>query len=571
MMTNDPLTFAALAAEANPAFLVSWWKPLLVALPFIGWARIVSSVYDPDARRFLLGAPVWNGIHITMGLAALGVVLFFPNFLIGFPLMVLILLADLAAYALKRNASHKVPEDLKWSLNLSQIKAQMESRKEAKLARNVTLVFRGPKGVVKPPERGTPEYDVRVAAEALLLDAVGARATRVSIAPGADGNYNVSLTIDGVRRNADPVPSERALAIIDFLKAAAGLDVKDRRRKLRADMAIEQEGVQRALRLATSGSSGGVVMTIIFDPESQVGHQVEDLGLTPKQMDELKAVLLEQQGVVLLASPPANGRTATLYALIRDHDAYTQNIQTLELEPSATLEGVKQNVFDPAKAESTDYATTLRSILRRDPDVVFVAELPDTATAAEIVRADQERTRTFIALRADTALTAVQAFAKAVGDPKKTADALTGVIAVRLIRKLCQNCKVEYVPQPEMLKKLGTTPDQTKRLFKRGGQVLIKGKEDVCPVCQGSGYFGQEGCYEVYQIGAEERQPLASGDLVGLRNALKRKRLPSIQESAVLKALSGVTSVEEVARITGGGSKRKAPAKSGAATKAAAQ
>ena len=558
-MTNESLTLATLAVDADPVYLVSWWKPILVAIPFMGWAWVVSSIYDRDARRFLIGASIWNPIHMAMGLVAIGVALLFPNFLIGFPLMIVILGVDLGAYAFKRNASHRVPDDLKWSLDISKIKAQMDARKEAKLAKGVTLGFRGPSGLVTPPERGTPEYDVRIAAEALVIDAIGARASRIGIAPGADGNYNVALTIDGVRRTADPIPAERALAIIDFLKGSAGLDIKDRRRKLRADIAIEQGSVTRPLRLATSGSSGGVKMTITFDPESQVAHQIEELGLTAKQMDELKAIILQQEGVVLIASPPANGRTATMYALVRDHDAYTQNIQTLELEPSSHIEGIRQNVFDPMNSDATDYATTLRSLLRRDPDIVFVAELPDVETAKEIVRADHERTRTFVALRAETAMSAVQTFIKAVGDSKSASDALTGVIAVRLVRKLCQNCKAEYTPKPEMLKKLGTTPERTKNLFKRGGQVLIKGKEDVCPVCQGSGYFGQEGVFEVYQIGAEERPPLANGDLSAFRNALKRKRLPSIQEAAVHKALTGVTSVEEVARITGGGTSKRKP------------
>ncbi len=564
-MTNAFLTLTTLAVDADPVFLVSAWKPILIVIPFIGWAWVVSTVFDSDARRFLIGAKVWNPVHIGLGLLALGVVLFFPNFLIGFPLMLVILGADLVAYALKRNASHRVPEDLKWSMNLAKIKEQMNERKEAKLAKGVTLGFRGPNGLVAPPERGTPEYDVRIAAEALLIDAIGARASRIGIAPGKDGNYNVALTIDGVRRAADPIPAERALSIVDFIKGCAGLDVKDRRRKLRAKVAIEQGATSRPLLVATSGSTDGVKMTVIFDPESQVNHRIEELGLMPKQLDELKAIILQQEGVVLLASPPANGRTATMYALARDHDAYTQNIQTLEIEPSTSIEGIRHNIYDPMSGDATDYATTLRSILRRDPDVVFVAELPDVDTAKEIVKADQERTRTFVSLRAESALTAVQTFAKAVGETKPVSDALTGVIAVRLIRKLCANCKVEYTPQPEMLKRLGTTPEKTKSLFKRGGQVLVKGKEDICPVCQGSGYFGQEGVFEVYQIGSEEKQPLSNGDLSGFRNAIKRKRLPSIQEAAVYKALTGVTSVEEVARITGGSSS-KSKKKTGASS-----
>jgi type IV pilus assembly protein PilB len=110
---------------------------------------------------------------------------------------------------------------------------------------------------------------------------------------------------------------------------------------------------------------------------------------------------------------------------------------------------------------------------------------------------------------------------------------------------------VGYAPTPDMLKKLGVTDaKQVPQLFKKGGQVLIKNKPEVCPVCAGIGYFGCEGVFEVYRFGLEEREMIAQGDLAALRAQLRKRNLMSLQQAALKKALTGLTSVEEVTRVT---------------------
>src|SRR6185503_9210606 len=198
----------------------------------------------------------------------------------------------------------------------------------------------------------------------------------------------------------------------------------------------------------------------------------------------------EEKGVVLLATPPDGGRTTTLYTIVGMHDAYTKNVQTVEIEPQAVLEGIRVNKFEPDK-EGAEFSTTVRSVLRRDPDVVGVAELPDANTAKEISKSDVERTRVYVAMRADSALAAMQGWVKAVGDAKAAGACLHGVIAQKLLRRLCPNCRVGYPPSAEMLKKLGIPEGKVQQLFKKGGQVLIKNKPEICPVCHGVGYQGQ--------------------------------------------------------------------------------
>jgi general secretion pathway protein E len=290
-------------------------------------------------------------------------------------------------------------------------------------------------------------------------------------------------------------------------------------------------------------------ITLMIDPEEAVKRKIKDVGLLDSQMEELKAIVQEEKGTVVLGAPPDGGRTTTMYSIVGMHDAYTKNVQIVETDPQASLEGVRSNKFE-AEKEGSEFSTTVRSVLRRDPDVVAVAELPDANTAKEVARADKERTRTYVSVRADNALGAIQTWVKAVGDPKSAAEALHGVLAQKLLRKLCPNCRVAYPPSAEMLKKLGIPEGKVQQLFKKGGQVLIKNKPEICPVCQGGGYYGQTGIFEVYRIGPEDRELIASGNLAGLKAQFRKRQLPTIQQAAIRKAIEGTTSVEEVMRVT---------------------
>ena len=552
--------------------LLSPWKPFLVLLPFIGWAWVVSTIYDKDSARWYFKRRVWNLGHILAAAAAIAVILVAPTFLIGWPVATLVLVADLALYAILRNKDDRVPAQHKWSFSITDMKSRSEARQAAKLQKNVELTLRGPDGVMPAPAKESPEYEIRIAAERILIDAQDGRAVRFEIRPVDPQNYGVVFLVDGVGQAGPTLSRDQATKVITLFKTAAGLDITDVRRKQQADLAVERAGGRTALRLTTSGTAGGMALRGQFEPEEQVKRTLDDLGLRPNQRTEIEAIISDRQGVVLIAAPPYSGRTTTLYALLRQHDAYTTNVQTVELEPIGMIEGVRHNKFDPLE-EGAEYSTTIRSILRRDPDVLAVAELPDQATAIETTRADLERTRVYVGLNADNSLAAIQTYLKAAGDAQAVGKAVHGVIAQKLIRRLCPNCKVEYQPAPEMLKKMGVKPGAVNALFRKGGQVLIKNKPDTCPMCQGTGYFGQEGVFEVFRIGPEERSLIAALDLVGLRAALQKQSLPTIQESALRKALEGVTSVEEVARIAASGQPRKkkptqpsadpAPAKAG--------
>jgi general secretion pathway protein E len=355
--------------------------------------------------------------------------------------------------------------------------------------------------------------------------------------------------VDGVRQAGDTMPAADAAKLMNFWKGAAKLDVADQRKRQQAEVSIERGENRKKVRITTIGSQTGPRMTFLVDPEGQVRRKKDHLGLLEPQAKELEAIVADAQGLVLLAGGPDSGRTTTMYSVVKMHDAYTKNVQTIELDVQDAIEGARQNKWDP-QAEGPEFSTLVRSILRRDPNVVGVAEVPDQATAKEMAKAEIDRTRVYASIKADNALTAIQLWLKAVGDPELAAKGLHGVVAQKLLRKLCVNCRVAYQPSADMVKKMGLPPDKIKQLFKKGGQVLIKNKPEVCPVCGGGGYIGQEGVFEVFGLGEAERALIKAGDWNALRGEFRKKGLPTIQQAALRKAIDGVTSVEEVMRIT---------------------
>ncbi len=548
--------------DAGAMTLVSPWKPVLLLIPFIPWAWFISKVMDKHAARFFLPRENWNLIHLCVGLVAFLVGFLMPvegegGIWAGFGAMILLLGADIGIFVMLHNKDERVPAEHRITMDLSKFSEAREAKKAAKLQGKVSLVLKAPdKSVLAPPAVETPEYELRVAAEQLYIKAMQSRASQIDFAPLAnakDGSYGVTVLVDGVRQNLEQMAGASAQKMMDFWKAAAKLDVNERRKKQVADVTVEQEMDKKKLRLTSIGAQGGMRMTILVDPEGSVRRKTKELGMLEPQVEELNKIVADGAGVVILAAPADAGRTTTFYSVVKMHDAYTTNVQTVEIDLQDSLEGARQNIWDP-QAEGPEFATLVRSILRRDPQVLAVAELPDANTAKEIAKADHERTRIYVSVRADGAMQGLAQWIKAVGDYESAGKPLHGAIGQKLVRKLCNNCKVGYTPTPEMVKKLGLPPDRVKQLFKKGGQVLIKNKPELCPVCGGGGYLGQEGIFEVYFFTNEDRALLRAGDLKGLQTELRKRNLPTMQVAALRKAVDGITSVEEIMRVTAEGS-----------------
>ncbi len=577
-----PSALPGLLTLAEGYFLVSIWKPLLLLLPFVPWAIVVSRILDKHAARFFLAREAWNTAHLAVGLLALIVAISIPvkeewSFWLGWGLMILILVADVVVFALVTNRDERVPQEHQLTFDLSKWTAAREAKAAAKKQGKVELLIKSPdKSVLAPPNAETPDFEVRVAAENLMIKTFDSRSTEMVLAPtGRDNTYGVSQLVDGVRQPGETMPAAEAAKLMNFWKAAAKLDVAEQRKRQSAEVGIERGETRKKVRVTTIGSPTGPRMMFLVDPEAQVRRKKDHLGLLEPQVKELDAIVADGTGLVLLAGGPDSGRTTTLYSIVKMHDAYTKNVQTIEIDVQDSIEGARQNKWDP-QSEGPEFSTLVRSIIRRDPDVVGVAEVPDAATAKELAKAEADRTRVYASVKADSALLAIQTWLKAVGDVEQAAKPLHGVVAQKLLRKLCVNCRVAYQPSPDMVKKMGLPPDKIKQLFKKGGQVLIKNKPEICPVCGGGGYIGQEGIFEIFTLGDAERALIKAGDWTALRGEFRKKGLPTIQQAALRKAIDGITSIEEVMRITadpskGPESKAEPATKAGEAKPAAAK
>ena len=545
----------AVAMLADAVFLVSFWKPVFFVLPLAAWGWFVSKVMDKHAARFHLPRKPWNLIHLFVALIALFAGFFMPvpgigGFFAGFAAMVVILAADIAIFASLHNKDERVPEGHKLRLDFSSMADAREAKRSAKEAGTVQLKIVTKDGkTAEIPEKETPEYEVRALAEDAMIKAVDARARLYEIAPAGEGVYAVSATIDGVRQIMEKIPAPNAVKIITFWKSSAGLDIQDMRRKQIAEITASKGDIwHHQVRLETIGGQAGPKLTLTFNPAKAVQRSYSDIGFLDSQESSLDAVRSELGGLILVAAPPGNGLTTLMYGLIGKHDPYTSIVQTIEYDVQAPIEGVMQNKFDPTG--SAEYATTVRSILRRDPNVVGVTDFRDAETAKEVVRADLKRTKVYLAVKTDGAIRAIQTLVKYQGSPGDCANVLSAAVAQKLARRLCTNCRVQYAPDPALLKKLGLPADKVKALYKKGGQVLIKNKPEVCPMCSGGGYFGQIAFLEVFPIGDAERAMITAQNWNGLLGEFRKRGLPTLQQMGLRRVVEGHTSLEEFSRVT---------------------
>lgn len=553
---------SAVLADATAFVLASWWKALIFVAMFAVWGWFVSSVADKHAARFYLPREKWNLAYMVTALLAIAVIVLNPltgivAFLAAVPVVALLLAVPPFMYVQSANKDERVPEEHKLTMNIA---SWMEARKEAREARKVTgvqLSIVKPDGVsMEAPEEGTNEMVVRAAAEKLYIDGVAARAHKIELLPAGDKGYVVAHTVDGLRSVVgEPMAPQDAMRVIAFWQSASGLEPGERRRQV-GEPDISKGGERHHLRIITSGGQQGLKLTMVVDPAKSVRRKGENLGLLPQQRELLQKLVDDGTGVVLLAAPKGMGRTTLLYSVLKMHDAYTSNIQTIELEQQDTLEGIRQNDWNPTGG-GPDHATLLRSILRRDPSVVGVAELVDEATAVESAKGDLDHTRVYLSIPAENALQAVEVYRRALHDNALAAKALRGVLAGKLVRALAKSSREAYVPSPDMLKKLGLSPEKVKTLYRHRTHVEVNKKMVPCPESGGTGFVGQIGVFELFEIGSEEKAAIEQGDMNALATAFRKQGVPTIQQAAIIRAVEGETSVDEVIRVTVGSSKSK--------------
>lgn len=538
-----------LLTTATSAILISWWKMMLMFVPFVPWAWLISSKLDKDARFFHLNYQMWNGVHLASGLTAMAAMLFIPTFWASWPVGVLILAAPILVYWKVRN--QKAPESQQFRFSGEGFSTKLAARRQARATRAAVLQFIDAGGHDRAvPLKDDPLYETHLLAEDVIGQATASRASRVELEVDP-GGVRLVQTIDGIRYKRPAVAPEAAVGLIDYLKGIADLEIQDRRRRQTGEFRMHGPGGEVQLTLTTAGSSTGQVARIEIDRTKQMLRPFDALGLLPSQLDALRAFepAHERHGIILIGAPTGHGLTTSMYSFVARHDAYTANVKTLEREVYVHIDGVDHIQWDPSNPD-VDFGTNLQSILRRDPDIVMIGQVMDRETATVVVAPGMQGPLIYAPQRSAGIADQIRRWVKVVGNVKDASRALRAIVNQRLLRTLCQNCRQSYQPTADQLRKLNIAGNKVRQLYRAGGKIQVKNKIEDCPVCGGSGYLGQTAAFEVLVIDDEARRLLMAGDLKGVLGLARRHKMIYLQEAALSKVINGEISVEEVIRVT---------------------
>jgi general secretion pathway protein E len=372
---------------------------------------------------------------------------------------------------------------------------------------------------------------------AILTEAVKTNASDVHIET-YEKRLVVRFRVDGVLREV--VQPKRALAplLVSRIKVMAKLDIAEKRLPQDGRIALRVAGREVDIRVSTMPSSSGerVVLRLL---DKQAGNiHLESLGMEGRDLTVLRKLIHRPYGIMLVTGPTGSGKSTTLYASLLEINDRSRNILTVEDPIEYDLPGIGQTQVN-TKVDMT-FARGLRAILRQDPDVVMIGEIRDLETAEIAVQASLTGHLVLSTLHTNTAVGAITRLMDMGIEPFLISSSLVGIVAQRLVRVLCKECREPYVPTQEHCDFLQLESDNPPMIFRATG----------CEYCNQLGYRGRIGIYEVVEI-TDEISALIhkrAGELDLEREA--RRSGPSIHADGVKKILDGVTTVEEVLRVT---------------------
>ncbi len=372
---------------------------------------------------------------------------------------------------------------------------------------------------------------------ALLTQALRERASDIHIEP-YESRSVVRFRVDGTLR--DIIEPHRALhaAIASRIKVMAQLDIAEKRLPQDGRIALRLGGHPVDVRVSTLPTGHGErVVLRLLDKES--GRMtLPALGMDSEILAELEALIRLPHGIVLVTGPTGSGKTTTLYAALSRLDAGSMNIVTVEDPIEYDLDGVGQTQVNPRIDMS--FARALRAILRQDPDVIMVGEIRDLETAQIAVQASLTGHLVLATLHTNSAAAAVNRLTDMGVEPFLLASSLLGVLAQRLVRCLCPDCRRAYTPDAGELAALGL-PSPPAQLYAPVG----------CPACNHTGYRGRTGIYELLQLDEGLRRMIHDhAPEAALQEHARRQGMTTLRDDGMRWVEAGRTSLEEVLRVT---------------------
>jgi general secretion pathway protein E len=541
------LSFAAVVEVGG---YISIWKCAVLLVVVLIWARLLTWT-DKDAEAAHLPRSALNtGFMLGLVLALL-LFFFLPGFFVALAALVVILAIEVIAYLVIRN--NKVGlKDLGDQFRDWLAGFKGKGKKGKAVRGDVALI--GKSGApIEPIEEGEGAAAEKAGYEALqeiFTDPLRKGADRVELA-AAEGRSAVRFWVDGVGYEGLAIAKNDAGIAINMLKDAMGLDTSDRRKPQMGTLKATIDGKKHELRVLTAGSTAGESIAVDVNVKSRHEVRLESAGFTKDQLAVMQEVIAEPGGIVLLAAPKGQGLTTLEYAILRAHDAFLTHIQTVERAPDIELEGITQNEL-PSNPQPGEEAKLVSWVVSQEPEVIMIGRLEDPRSAADLIKFASTGKRAYIGLRAGSTFDALAHWRKLVGDDRQATKHLRLVVAGRVVRKLCEACKIDYAPDPDTLRKLNMSPDKVGKLYTARTSPLkdSRGNVVVCEFCQDMRFRGRSGIYEIFAVDDEVRTAIARGGSINeLKMLFKKQKRRYLQEAALIKAVAGETSLQEVARV----------------------
>ena len=375
----------------------------------------------------------------------------------------------------------------------------------------------------------------------VLAQALRDRASDVHIEP-MDALVRVRYRIDGVLHDVLSLPAEMGAAVISRLKVLAGMNIVERRKAQDGQVAMDVEGRAIDLRVASTGTVAGEKLVLRVLDKSRPQFRLSELGMPPDTYRIFGELVRSPYGMVICAGPTGSGKTTSLYATLSELNAPERNIMTIEDPVEYVFPSINQIQINAAAGVT--FATGLRSILRQDPDVILVGEIRDEETARIAIQSALTGHLVLSTLHATDATSALLRFLDMGIEPFVVSSAVTGVISQRLIRRICDQCRVQYRPTTDELDFYvdagGTRKVTRNSRFWRG---------EGCTFCSNTGFQDRVGVYELLRMTPEMKQLVAQRPThQDVRDLAAEQGTRTLREEAVRLVGDGVTTVAEVVR-----------------------
>jgi type IV pilus assembly protein PilB len=382
--------------------------------------------------------------------------------------------------------------------------------------------------------------EIRKLINLVLLQAIKDKASDIHFEP-FEGEFKMRYRIDGVLYEMMPPPSEIAPAISSRIKVMANLDIAERRlpQDGRIELNVNNQQIDLRVNVLPTMFGESVVMRVL--DRGNVSLDLDKLGMREDDLNTVRQLIHKPNGVVVVTGPTGSGKTTTLYSALRELNDPSSKLITAEDPVEYDIDGVIQCQIKP-EIELT-FARILRAMLRQDPDVILVGEIRDHETAKIAVEASLTGHLVFSTLHTNDAPSSIARLLDLGLEPFMVTAAIEGIVAQRLVRKICSKCKTEYTPTEEQLLELDLRPDDV------AGKIFYFGKG--CEFCNKTGYKGRQGLYEIMVLDDDMRDLIVKQASTQVLRAECRKRgMRPLRQSGLMAIYDGVTTIEEVVRET---------------------